>query len=145
MYLIPKYGSLKALLTTLPPSGTGVTESLALDHAPFTRITPSGTLFKGCTLSEKSPPFLGAFGLALWPKASNDTDTAETIKERKNPECITLLRKAAVVLGKSVANYFAACSKLKELARHLRVSPEMCRRLTIANAGSPVFPVAEWS
>src|ERR1017187_4158987 len=32
---LPKYSLWNTLLLTLPPSGSGVTESLALDHAPL--------------------------------------------------------------------------------------------------------------
>src|SRR5579863_793311 len=61
------------LLVTLPPSGTGVTESLALDHAPLTRITPVGTLFSDCGFSEKSPPFLGGTGgFSAWLHTASD-------------------------------------------------------------------------
>src|SRR5579863_2330922 len=64
----------------------GVTVSLALDHAPFTRMTPFGTFVPDCTLSEKSPPFLGGLcGLAAWPQANNDTKKKTAVTKRKNP------------------------------------------------------------
>jgi hypothetical protein len=82
-------------LVTLPPSGTGVTESLALDHAPFTRITPAGTFVAdGETLVEKSPPFLGtACGLESWLQVSNGSAAASAIMESRN-------RKGMLLLGK---------------------------------------------
>src|SRR5579863_7424293 len=43
-----------------PPSGIGVILSLALDHAPLTRMTPEGTLTGGVFALEKSPPSGGA-------------------------------------------------------------------------------------
>src|SRR5258706_5670780 len=80
------------LLFTLPPSGRGVDLSLALDHAPFTRTTPSGTLARVCVLLEKSPPFLGAFdGAPVWLHA-NETQHAATNEKRRNRECIFLLQ-----------------------------------------------------
>src|SRR5258706_397236 len=94
------------LSVTLPPSGRGVTLSLALDHAPFTKMTPSGTLVCGCVLLEKSPPFRGALCCPLvWPHASNDTDQAATNEKRRNPECISLLRTLL-----SVAHHFPTLS-----------------------------------
>src|ERR1700691_1375811 len=90
---MPKYWSLKTLLVTFPPSGTGVTESLARDRAPFTRITPVGTFDPGWTTSEKSPPFLGAFcGLSPCAQAGEVTERARAIKEHKNRKRILIPR-----------------------------------------------------
>ena len=72
-------------MITLPPSGTGVTESLALGQAPFTRMTPSGTLASGCmgcALLEKSPPLLGT----LCPQTIDGNSRMTTIRRRENPE-----------------------------------------------------------
>src|SRR6476646_395082 len=59
-YVMPKYWSVKTLLVTVPPSGSGVAVSLALDHAPLTRIVSLGTIPSGLgwVMVEKSPPFL---------------------------------------------------------------------------------------
>src|ERR1700684_2765106 len=80
----------------LPPSGSGVIESLALAQAPFTRIAPDGTLDSGWLRFEKSPPFAGAFLLLeLCPHAS-DAETAETIKQHQTLErMISPNRKSA--------------------------------------------------
>src|ERR1700721_1668620 len=89
---MPKYRSWKTWLVTLPSSGTGVTESLALDHAPFTRMTPVGTFVSGCRLFEKSPPFFGAScAQALWPDPSKRKNKPKTTKKRDNSEPILLL------------------------------------------------------
>jgi hypothetical protein len=101
---------LKTLLITFPPSGRGVTESLALDQAPFTKMTPDGTFVSGCKVLEKSPPFLGALcGLAPWPQADDDIDKARTSKEHENREHIFVLRIQAIRAGEpeeSVADHF---------------------------------------
>src|SRR5260370_37302197 len=74
------------LLATFPLSGTGVTESLALDQAPFTRMTPFGTPAPGWMVLEKSPPFLGTFcGLALWHQASADIDIVGELRNVRIP------------------------------------------------------------
>src|SRR5260370_24106306 len=87
------------LLATSPPSGSGVTESLALAQAPLTRMAPAGTFCfsVGWVLVEKSPPFCEVLcDPALWPQAGNDTQKARTNKKRKNPEYIFLLRIQAI-------------------------------------------------
>src|SRR5258708_12447431 len=73
----------------VPPSGTGVVESLALAHAPFTMMTPVGTFCcsVGLVLVEKSPPFWAA----LRPTAANATRKARTTEQRENPQRIWLL------------------------------------------------------
>jgi hypothetical protein len=57
---MPKYGLLSTPFVTRLSSGTGVAESLALDHAPFTKITPAGT-FVGVLVFETSPPLSAGF------------------------------------------------------------------------------------
>src|SRR5208283_2397334 len=78
-------------------SGKGVTESLALAHAPLTRMTPAGTLFPGSTLFEKSPPFPGsACALSPCAHAGGNAQSAGAIshqapsKHRRNRESIFL-------------------------------------------------------
>src|SRR5260370_383200 len=98
---MPKYRLLKTLLVMVLASGTGVVESLALDHAPLTRIVSLGTTFLGWGLvtSEKSPPPLlwpgwapgwepswaGAFGVGvlwiIWPHAGNVTRRVTRIRK----------------------------------------------------------------
>src|SRR5216684_4537603 len=80
------------LLATFPLSGTGVTESLALDHAPFTRMTPFGSFAAGSMLLEKSPPLLDAVcGLPAW--APTNDEAAKTImNKQQSRERIFLLR-----------------------------------------------------
>jgi len=67
------------LSVTLLPSGTGVKESLALDHAPFTRRTSVGTFVGGLRVLEKSPPLAGGLtGRELWLEADSDRHNAMT-------------------------------------------------------------------
>src|SRR5882672_2453592 len=76
----------------LPPSGSGVTESLALDQAPLTRMTPVGTFVLVCALLETLPPLLETFcGPAPSLQGGIDTDKARTTEQRQNPVCIFLL------------------------------------------------------
>ena len=58
---MPKYWSVKTLLVSAAASGNGVVESLALDHAPLTRMVSLGTISSGLgwVTVEKSPPFIG--------------------------------------------------------------------------------------
>jgi hypothetical protein len=83
--VIPKYWSLKTWFNTFPSSGRGVTESLALDQAPFTRM-PGGTFVPVEVLLEKSPPFLallGASGLPLWHQAGISANNTRMSREPK--------------------------------------------------------------
>src|SRR5215469_8041482 len=74
---MPKYRLLSTPFVTRLSSGTGVIESLALDHAPFTKITPVGTFVGGCVVFEKSPPLsAGFFGCVSWAEAKRARHTA---------------------------------------------------------------------
>src|SRR5271163_4092428 len=74
----------------LPASGRGVPESLALDHAPLTRMTPVGSFF-AFVFCEKSPPLGGAAcERADCAKASNQRNETRKIKEWRNAENIGL-------------------------------------------------------
>src|SRR6266851_1498762 len=128
---------MNTLLVTLPPSGSGVTESLALDQAPLTRITPAGTLFAGCTLSEKSPPFWAACcGRALWPQASNDTNKARTADEHQRREGIFTPSNSQQVSagnpGETVADRFLTGKSWRDTF----VSRQKCVAMITESAGS---------
>ncbi|MGD0506776.1 MAG: hypothetical protein ABSA27_03200 [Terriglobales bacterium] len=69
-------------------------ESLALDHAPFARMSPSGTFVSVCVLLGESRPYCGLLsGPVPWPQDNDnsDMDPARTINKRKNREYIFLL------------------------------------------------------
>src|ERR1700733_9380676 len=86
---MPKYRLVKLPLLTVPLSGSGVTESLALDHAPFTRMTPVGTLIMGWVRLAESSPFLGTLcDSALWPHAGDNGSQARTPQSTKRRKCI---------------------------------------------------------
>src|SRR5438045_1749488 len=110
---MPKYRLVKTLLVVVLASGTGVVESLALDHAPLTMIVSLGTTFLGSGLvtSEKSPPLLwpgcgagwapgwepgwaGAFWVGalwiIWPHAGNVTRRVTRIRKPEDLDCILL-------------------------------------------------------
>src|SRR5437016_7792131 len=111
---MPKYRLVKTLLVTAPPSGKGVVESLALDHAPFTMIVSLGTtcLGSGLVTSEKSPPLLwpdcgagcdagwtgafctGAFSTGalrmICPQAGNVTKRVTKIRKPEHLDCMLL-------------------------------------------------------
>src|SRR5437660_5573400 len=111
---MPKYRLVKTLLVTELLSGTGVVESLALDHAPLTIIVSFGTTFLGLGLvtSEKSPPLLwpdcgagwgagwtGAFWAGafctgalwiIWPQAGNVTKRVISNRKPEHLDCILL-------------------------------------------------------
>src|SRR5271169_2136797 len=105
---MPKYWLWKTLLVTLPPSGRGVTESLALDQAPLTRMSGSGDRM--------------LCGSVFWPEANdedndndkNDMDPTTTANHPKNREYIFLLGARARIststgcTGRSVAHYILA-------------------------------------
>src|SRR5215510_2675805 len=104
---MPKYRSVKTLLVTVPPSGTGVVESLALYHAPLTMIVSFGTTFfeSGLVIVEKSPPFCvpirgaacgggcagelsgGALWM-IWPETRTDADRQIAIRKPRHLDCI---------------------------------------------------------
>src|SRR5258708_32355608 len=116
---MPKYGLLKMPPVTVPLSGTGVTESLALDQAPLTRMNPVGTFVAGCRLLEKSPPFFGSFcGRVSWPQPGKDK---RTIKNRKNPQRIFLPSNLCSFVCSGRQN--KSFPTRNALARRLRVSP----------------------
>src|SRR5579859_5155183 len=113
---MPKYWLVKTLLVTAPPSGTGVVESLALDHAPLTMILSFGTTFLGSGLvtSEKSPPFFwpdcgavwgagwaGAFCVGtlwiIWPQAGKVTKRVTKIRKPEDLDRILLASKIKAV------------------------------------------------
>src|SRR6185369_17852503 len=108
---MPKYGSVKTLLVNTAVSGSGFVESLALDHAPLTRMVSLGTISSGLrwVMVEKSPPFLAesgcAFGIgafwtgAFWtgvswtgwmlcPQATHDTNRQSVIRKAAHLHCI---------------------------------------------------------
>src|ERR1700728_1153405 len=67
-----------------PPSGIGVVLSLALDHAPLTRMTPEGTLTGGVFAFEKSPPSGGA-GLVVCAKSVDARTTGRNKRRCMGP------------------------------------------------------------
>ena len=81
--MIPKYSSVNTSPVTFPASGTGVTESLALDQAPLTRMTSLGTLVMACG-------WLGAVSwgelcpAVLWPPAGKVSDKVETSNKNES-------------------------------------------------------------
>jgi hypothetical protein len=80
---------LKTLFVTLPPSGIVVTVSLALDQAPFTKMTPVGTFVSGSVTVEKSPPLLGELGgCVFWPETNDDAKQMMPIRKHENRECM---------------------------------------------------------
>ena len=80
-HVIPKYWSWKTLLVTFPSSGRGVTESLALDQAPFTKMTPVGTFVSECESLERLVLLLGeSWELASCPQAGNAADKVHATK-----------------------------------------------------------------
>src|ERR1700730_15022609 len=129
-----------------PSSGSGVTESLALDQAPFTRMASVGTFVLGCMLLEKSPPLFGLFCRpAPWPHASSDTDKAVTTKKRKHPEGMSLLRDQALLSQsplRIIRTSFSAVEGPGETPACLARKPD--RRMITASAGSSTRPVAGW-
>src|SRR5882724_8153475 len=126
-----------------PPSGKGVTLSLALDQAPFTRMTPAGTFCwsVGCVLLEKSPPLWGLLcAPALLPQANDKASKMITATKRKDLQCMVLLRhpKAIRPITRQINRAsLSDVSNIEKPARHLRVSPGKSYRKTITvNAGS---------
>src|SRR5580704_7382304 len=95
-------------------SGSGVNESLALAHAPFTKITPSGTFVTACVLLEKSPPFfVPSCPSAHWQtNDNNDTDQTTTPTKSTNRLRMSLLQS-----GRQSARFITR----KRPARRLRV------------------------
>src|SRR5208282_930124 len=120
---MPKYWLwntvLVTVLVTIPPSGSGVTESLALDQAPLTRMSASGDSAWRCVLLDESPPFGGILCSSVsWPQENdtdndnNDMDPIRTTNKLKNREYILLLTGATKDYsgreGRSVARYLAS-------------------------------------
>src|SRR5580658_1257094 len=80
---------MKTCFATVPPSGTGVTESLALGEAPFTRISSVGILVIDPLLGDSA--LLGMLsGFGACPSIDNTEMT--TTNKYKNRELIFILR-----------------------------------------------------
>src|SRR5437660_3746947 len=139
---MPKYWLVKIFLARSVVSGSGVTESLALDHAPFTIIVSFGTTFAGSGLVtlEKSPPLCvtggtGAAGAVvpwrvLWPQARHDAKRESAITKRKILENIQRSPMTqAVRVGASLAMYFSAhCGAVVPHPVNLRLpAADFCR------------------
>src|SRR5579864_75916 len=152
---MPKYWSVKTLLVTATPSGTGVVESLAPDHAPLTMMVSFGTavLGSGLVALEKSPPFLGETGWAgaldpvvgwiAWPQARSGTNKIATIRKPEHLDCILLssVDKAAgfQLLWKAKIITLFACIQLLVLLDFELVIQSKARDLVF-----PLLPSAKY-
>src|SRR5579871_5005237 len=121
------------------PSGTGVIASLALDQAPFTRMTSVGTFVCESVVLEKSPPSTGTVAPRWFcPKASNDVDKARTYSKHGSPKRIIFVPLC------NLQNVLPAAITLQTVnskAGETAPSPaSACHKAVTASAGSSTSP-----